>query len=422
MFLKAIEYMIKKISAHRVTGQLHAPASKSVAQRAIAIACLAHGTSQIVHPGTSEDVLAAIGVARALGADVEQQPDRLIIKGGVSLPREPLHCGEAGLGIRMFSAIAATLNQPVILTGEGSLCSRPMDMICSSLQAAGATCEASDGKIPIRVQGPLPGGVAHIDGSVSSQVLTGLLIAAAHARQDVTLKVHDLKSRPYVDITTQMMMDFGVEVENRNYQEFVIPAPQNYQARTYVVEGDWSGAAFLLVAGALGGHIRLENLDMHSPQADRAIMEALKSSGASIRADKSGIEINKVPLHAFNFDATHCPDLFPPLVALAAGCKGLSVIKGVGRLKVKESDRALALVQEFSKLGLGIHTENDNMYIQGGNVLKSARVHSHHDHRIAMACAVASLLTDGCVEIEEAQVVAKSYPGFYEDFARISGE
>jgi 3-phosphoshikimate 1-carboxyvinyltransferase len=411
--------MIREAISEKISGTIMAPASKSVAQRVLAIAALAKGTSRISCAGDSDDVLAAIRVCRALGAHIEQEGERLTVQGGIALGPKLLDCGESGLGIRMFSAVAATLSECVTLTGGGSLASRPMDMIEQSLISAGASCTTSQGRIPIKVQGPLPGGDVHIDGSVSSQVLTGLLIAAPYAKQPTRFVVKDLKSRPYIDITTSIMADFGINVGNNHYSEFTVPAPMNYQPRDYTVEGDWSGAAFLLVAGAIGGEITVKNLNNNSTQADIAIMQALKECGAAIVTGHDFVQIKKSNLKGFAFDATHCPDLFPPLVALAAACEGLTTIKGVGRLKVKESDRAVALTREFSKLGLDISTRGDEMFIRGGN-LKGARVHSHHDHRIAMAAAVASLLADGPVIIEDAQAIAKSYPAFYDDFEKIA--
>lgn len=406
--------MIKKITASGVKGFVNAPASKSVAQRAIAIAALAEGESLLRFPGDSDDVLAAINICKAFGAQVTHQDDYLTIQGGLKPPSQPLDCGEAGLGIRMFSALAATLNAPVTLTGSGSLATRPMDMIQDSLRAAGVQCETQNGLLPVMVKGPLVGGVAHIDGSVSSQVLTGLLIAAPYALKPAVFRVHDLKSRPYVDITLQMMKDFGVEVENRNYEEFFVPAPVKYTAREYAIEGDWSGAAFMLVAAAIAGELEIRNLNPQSPQADRAILEAIKSSGASLQIMNEKLMVKKAPLQAFTFDATHCPDLFPPLVALAAACEGTTRIQGVSRLRVKESDRAIALQQEFGKMGVAISFNDDWMHIVGGPV-QGATVHSHHDHRIAMACATVALIAQGPVVIEEAEAVAKSYPEFYED-------
>ena len=411
--------MTIEITPSAVNGQVQAPASKSVAQRAIAIASLASGTSEIFHVGKSDDVLSAIRVCQALGAEIEEKGEKLIISGGIQSPSAPLNCGESGLGIRMFSALAAILNEPVTLTGEGSLTERPLQMIEYSLQAAGVQCETQNGLLPVVVKGPLIGGTINIDGSASSQVLTGLLIAAPYSLSPVSFRVSDLTSRPYVDITTRMMQDFGVVVENKDYKEFVVPAPQKYVSKSYTVEGDWSGAAFLLVAGAIAGEVMVTNLDFQSAQADKEILTVLKNSGAELIVDKENILVKKAPLKAFRFDATHCPDLFPPLVALAAACDGISQIRGVSRLRSKESDRATALQQEFGKLGLYVSLDGDNMLIKG-NPLNGGRVFSHNDHRIAMACAIAGLTASEPVIIDKADAVNKSYPEFFEDLRRIT--
>ncbi len=406
--------MIQKAWLKSVKGILHAPASKSVAQRAIAMAALAKGTSAIWHAGDSDDVQAAIRAAGALGVKIERDEDRLLITGGLRHTPQSLDCGESGLGIRMFSAVAATLEKEVVLVGSGSLAQRPMDMIEKSLKASGVKCKTHSGLLPVEVKGPYPGGTHEIDGAISSQVLTGLLIAAPYAKATTEFMVKNLKSKPYIDVTCQMMKEFGVEVINNNHTEFTVPAPAHYKGREYVVEGDWSGAAFWLVAGAIGGEITMDNLLRNSAQADKAIIEALVKCGATLSQDENSVYVKKATLEAFEFDATHCPDLFPPLVVLAAACKGTTAIKGVSRLRVKESDRAMALQKEFGKLGIDISLEKDVMFVRGGK-LKSAEVHSHHDHRIVMATAVSSLLADGPVTIHEAQAVNKSYPGFFKD-------
>jgi 3-phosphoshikimate 1-carboxyvinyltransferase len=411
--------MQKEITPSRIKGSLLAPSSKSVAQRAIAIASLAKGESEIHYPGNCDDVLAAIDVCSRLGAGIVEKENMLLIKGGIKAPKEPLDCGEAGLGIRMFSAVAATLNEPVVLTGKGSLTKRPMDMIEKSLLAIGVKCTTNNGFVPVTVQGPLPGGIAKVDGSVSSQVLTGILIASPLAMKPVHLHVDDLKSKPYIDITTETMKAFGVEVLNKDYEEFIISAPQAYFPGKFVVEGDWSGAAFLLVAGAIAGEITVNNLKTDSTQADIAILDALKKSGAILKIDTGSVFSAKGDLNSFEFDATHCPDLFPPLVALAANCRGTTVLKGVGRLAVKESDRALTLKEEFGKLGVRIILENDLMYIEG-SAIKGGEVHARHDHRIAMACAVAGLVSENKVVIDNAEAVSKSYPDFYNDIEAVS--
>lgn len=406
--------MKRSIKPSKVDGMVVAPPSKSVAQRAIAIASMAIGQSEILLPGKSDDVLAAINVCKALGANIDNRNDGLTISGGISLPKIPLNCGESGLGVRMFSAIAASLDGEITLTGHGSLLSRPMNIIENSLGPLCELCKTNFGNLPIKVKGPLKGGVIDIDGSISSQVLTGILIASPYAKNNTTIKVDYLQSRPYIDVTIDVMKSFGVDVENKDYSEFTIKTGQKYQPRKYTVEGDWSGAAFLLVAGAIAGKVKVENLNLKSFQADKAIINALIYAGARVSMHYAHIEVTNDKLHGFDFDATNCPDLFPPLVALASQCQGESRFLGVSRLRVKESDRAATLMDEFRKLGIEITVEGELMIVKGGKV-HSALVTSHGDHRIAMATAVAALNADGVVEIDGAESVKKSYPAFFED-------
>jgi 3-phosphoshikimate 1-carboxyvinyltransferase len=400
-----------------VRGTISVPPSKSIAQRAIALALLAKGESIIENAGTSNDVLAAIHVCRALGAEISVHNETLSIKGGIKLPSAALNCGESGLGIRMFSSIAASLNKPVILTGLGTLAKRPMGNVEESIRALGAKCSTTRGFLPITVEGPLVGGNVKVDGSLSSQVLTGMLMAAPLAKSDVSIAVSNLQSKPYIDITVETMKTFGVDVENINYEVFRVKSGQHYKPTQIMVEGDWSGAAFMLVAGAIAGNVRVENLNLMSKQADRAIIQALIWAGASVSVQDKFIAVSKNELNSFHFDATHCPDLFPPLVALAAHCKGETRILGVNRLWAKESNRGQTLQQEFAKLGISIEVEGDLMKIYGGQV-KGGTVKSHGDHRIAMACAITALAADGKVEIEGAEAVAKSYPLFFDDIKK----
>lgn len=402
-----------------ISGRLAAPASKSVAQRAIAIASMAGGRSVVEHPGTCDDVLAAIGVCRSLGAVIGEKGDTLLIDGGIRPPAQPLHCGESGLGIRMFSGLAASFDTEVTLTGTGSLMKRPMHMIESSLQAVGVHCSTTNGRLPLTIRGPIKSGTAIVDGSQGSQTLTGLLIASPTAPGDVVLHVSDLKSKEYIDITIRVMDSFGVEVTNHNYEIFTIRGGQHYRPAHFRVEGDWSGAAFLLVAGAVAGNIRVDNLDPVSAQPDRRILEALHAAGASISLEAGYVEVKNNPLHGFRFDATHCPDLFPPLAALAANCIGESRITGVSRLRSKESDRAATLMETFTRLGIGITVEGETMIIKGGRIQKG-QIDSFGDHRIAMAGTVAALNATGPVTINQAEAVNKSYPGFYKNIETLA--
>jgi len=287
--------------------------------------------------------------------------------------------------------------------------------------------QSNNGKLPVSVRGPLQPKDITIDGSLSSQFLTGLLMAFGKAaKQVVTITVTNLKSKPYIDLTLQVMKHFGYDVINNNYESFLIKPTNNLAGTSinYTVEGDWSGGAFLLVAGAIAGKITVKGLDTFSTQADKAILQALIESGSSISILEKQIDIACPPagskgLKPFHFDATDCPDLFPPLVALAAYCNGTSVIEGVNRLAHKESNRGLTLQEEFGKMGVTITLQGDLMMVKRGGGVKGAMVHSHHDHRIAMACAVAGLRADGETVIEDAEAINKSYPDFYEHLKQL---
>jgi len=378
------------------------------------MAALANGVSEIYNSGNSDDSRAAVEVCRALGASIAEFPGKLVVTGGMRQPSQTLNCGESGLDIRMFSAIASTFSADVTLTGTGTLLNRPMQPIADALVQLGATCITSSGFLPITVKGPINGGVANIDGSQGSQVLTGLLVASPLAKHDVTIRAAQLKSVPYVRLTIQVMHDFGVEVDVKSDIDFHVRASQRYVPCSYNVEGDWSGAAFMLVAGATAGELKVKNLNPSSLQADRVIVDALVMAGATVDVEENSVYVKRNKLSHFEFDATNCPDLFPPLVALASHCDGESKILGVSRLRVKESDRAATLMEEFGKLGIDIKIKGDVMVVQGGKV-KSAWVHSHGDHRIAMACAVAALSGEGNLTIEGAEAVSKSYPRFFDD-------
>lgn len=414
-----------KITIHpsQLKGIIQAPASKSSMQRALAAAFLTKETCSLFNPGHSNDDMAAMGIIRDLGAKVEMLGNKFVlVESGNNKEKDEINCGESGLSIRMFVPIMALSEKSIIVNGEGSLLSRPMDFFDEVLPQLGVRIESNNGKLPLIVKGPLQPKSIEIDGSLSSQFLTGLLMAYAAANAtDVSIKVKNLKSKPYIDLTLNVMKHFGLgNIENRNYEEFYFhPVRKETMMHNYMVEADWSGGAFLLVAGAIAGPITVRGLDLTSTQADKAIVDALMAANAGIAMEAKGIVIHPVKMDAFYFDATDCPDLFPPLVALAAYCKGKTTIKGVNRLTHKESNRALTLQDEFDKMGVTIDIEDDDMIIHGGNLVKGADVHSHHDHRIAMACAVAALRADSEMVIEEAQAVKKSYPDFYNDLEKL---
>src|SRR5674476_736159 len=325
-------------------------------QRACAAALINNGTTIIDNAGNSNDEQAAKNIVQKLGATVDTVRKEVIITSNNHIfsstypgKHSVISVGESGLSLRMFTPLAALFKHEITFTGEGSILKRPVDFFENVFPQLGVDIQTTDGKIPLALKGPLKPKNITVDGSLSSQFLTGLLMAYAKAcTVPVSIKVNNLKSKPYIDLTLQVMKLFGWDVKHRNYEEFyfdpkipkVSPNGGDLEG-AFVVEGDWSGAAFLLVAGAVAGEIIVDGLNINSAQADKAILSALKMAGAKISVDDNKISVIQESLNPFHFDATDCPDLFPPLVVLADYCNGTSSIKGVSRLTHKESNRAI---------------------------------------------------------------------------------
>ena len=405
---------------NRLRGTITPPCSKSYAQRALAAALLATGRTTLRGIELCRDTRSAITAIEALGATVEIIDDNTIaIEGGFSPRTDRLNVGESGLSARLFTPIAALDNKPMCISGEGTLLHRPMSMMIEPLKELGVKVRDGGGRLPIEVCGPMRGGRVVVDGSMSSQFVTGLLIALPLAGRDTTVEVRGAVSIPYIDMTLDTIERFGVEVmyQEGDYSEFFIEGEQSYQAVDYTIESDWSAAAMIMVAAAIAGEqVRITNLSTLSRQADTAICRALERAGASLVIEENAITVSHRELEAFTFDATHCPDLFPALVALAAAAEGVSTIYGIVRLRGKESDRGEVLKEEYEKLGIEIELdyEENVMRVVGGKV-SAAKVDSHDDHRIAMSLAITALRLDEELEITNRECVAKSYPSFFED-------
>lgn len=413
--------MDRTVSPSVINGSLKAPPSKSMTQRAIAAALLSEGESTIVNPSFCNDSVAAISIARNLGATIKDEASGLTVTGKMKPVSNNLDCGESGLAIRMFSPIAALLAEEINMTGSGSLTQRPMSMIVDALTQFGVNCKSSRGYLPLTIKGPLNGGECEIDGSISSQLLTGLLMALPVAGRDSLIVVNNLKSRPYIDMTLQVLGYFGINVSNDLYTRFTIPGNQQYIPSKYNVESDWSGGAFLLVAGAIAGEISVDGLRSDSRQSDKAILTALDRAGAKMSISENSVKITRTDLNSFEFDSTESPDLFPPLVVLASFCRGTTGIRGVKRLIHKESNRAAALVKEFSKLNIKVEVSGDYMLVTGGKP-GGGITDSHNDHRIAMAMATTALGASGKILIKDSECVGKSYPDFFGDLRLIGAE
>lgn len=392
------------------------PCSKSYAQRALAVALLAKGKSVLRNMDFCNDTLSALNCIKMLGAKAERTDEHtIVVEGGLKPQGNLLSVGESGLSARLFTPIASLCSEPIVISGEGTLLYRPMDMMIQPLRALGVDVRDGGGRLPIEVCGPIAGGEIAVDGSVSSQFITGLLLALPLAEQDTVINVSKAVSKPYLDMTIDIASHFGVAIEHNDYEQFYVAGRQCYTPTTYSIEGDWSAAAMLLVAGAVAGEVTVGNISMLSKQADVAVCRALVAAGAELTSEHDTITAAHRPLHGFEFDATNCPDLFPALATLAAAAEGESRIKGTHRLEHKESNRAEAIRTEFGRLGIEVDlSEDDIMIIRGGTIRGGVEVDSHGDHRMAMTLAVAGLISERGVTITGAECVAKSYPEFFE--------
>ena len=414
--------MDKYVSLGSVNGIITPPSSKSYAQRAIALALLAEGRTVLRNIEFCKDTHSALKCIEVLGAKVEFLDDSTIaINGGLNPRSNTLHVGESGLATRLFTPIASLNRTPITIQGEGTLLYRPMTMMVEPLRQLGVNVRDGGGYLPIEVQGPIHGGEIWVDGSISSQFITGLLLALPLAEEDTTLHVDSPVSTPYIDMTIDTAHRFGIEIMQNegDYSQFFIEGSQKYTPTDLSIEGDWSGASTMLVAGAIAGEVTVKNISTLSKQADTAICRALERAGAGLIIEQNSITVSKRDLRAFEFDATNSPDLFPALAALAAAAEGESVIIGTDRLRHKESDRAETIRQEYEKLGIEVDISEDNiMKIRGGEI-HPAETFSHNDHRIAMSLAVSALRCKGKVKIQNAECVEKSYPTFFEDLESI---
>ena len=442
------------------------PSSKSFAQRAIIAAALADGTSHLRGYSACSDTEAAVAAARALGAEITEG-EVLTIKGigpiEAPLDMTSLHCGESGLLTRMMIPILSEIGSgSVLVTGEKTLVNRPLkgaaDIMASfGVMLRNAARTSREIYVPLTVEGKLVPGRADISGVGGSQIISGLLMALPMAQAPSTVYVSEPKSIPYMFITLDVLQKFGIRIGNEmeGDEEFLqtrdwsyctgltfkVKGGQRYKAAELSLEGDWSSAANFLVAGAIFGSASVDGLDTQSLQADLTIMDILVEAGASVSqiendcvdevsaaAAAAGVNphtgaVNavKAPLNAFSFDLNNAPDLFPITAVLAAFCPGESRIAGTGRLANKESDRAKAITDMLTQMGVECAIEGDEMVIKGhslssrllnGNLLKGGEYTSNHDHRMVMALKVASLGASSPIVIDDEQCVAKSFPDF----------
>lgn len=410
--------MKRKINPGHLKGTIIAPSSKSYSQRAVLAAALAHGTSIINNIGENKDTDALVEALRTLGVLFNKEGDTLEIQGGINFEaRTSISIGESGLATRLMTPVMSLFDKEITITGQGTILSRKMDFMQPVLETLGAKVSFTDGKLPVTLQGPIKPNSFSIDCSQSSQFLSGLLFALPLCPDSSEINVLNLASRPYIQITIDVLSQFGIDIIKRTDDYFLIPGGQKYKSSNYTIEGDWSGASTLLIAP---GRKTIRGLNVNSSQADREIISAIKLSGLNVVSTGTDITVFGTDVSAFSFDATDCPDLFPALAVLAVrASSGVSELIGTNRLINKESNRLLTIRDQFKKMGIFIDIEKENkMYIPGGQKVHSSQdVSSCSDHRIAMALASLALLADdGSTIIDEAEAVSKSYKNFWNDF------
>jgi 3-phosphoshikimate 1-carboxyvinyltransferase len=402
-------------------GVISIPSSKSDGQRAILAAALSKDVSTIHNLGHSDDELAMLDAVHQLGAEAKQEEDKSwIFKGIADFPKQAeLYMRESGLGTRLITGVCAANKGHFKITGSGSILKRSMDFFDTYLPFFGAEIKTDNGHLPFEIIQPMQGAQVVIDGSQSSQYVSSMLMALPLLPTESRLEVENLKSIPYLKMTLNTLAKFGISILQQDLKHFIIAGNQKYLSTTYTVEGDWSSASYWLVASALGQKCSVCGLDLSSLQADKQILKAFEAANCTVVYSDDAIYIQGKNRKAFEFDATHCPDLFPALATFAALCDGESTIHGVNRLANKESNRGEALKTEFGKLGIDIELDGDVMRIQGKIELAGGEVSSHDDHRIAMCLAIAGLFASSPITVLNPLCVSKSYADFWSDLEEL---
>lgn len=419
------------ITPEKLGGSIKIPPSKSVSHRMVICAALAPGTSTIRNLLLSEDITATCQAMTALGAGITRVPEgngrwTLIVTGTgeVHGGSQTIDCNESGSTLRFLAPLAALDARGVRLIGRGRLAERPMAPYLKIFDEQGIrwTCEEPGKALPLTLEGRLSAGRFELPGDVSSQFVTGLLLALPLLAGDSEIVMTSpMESRPYVDITLDVMKHFGVAVDNDGYTCFKIKGGQRYCPGNLRVEGDYSQAAFWMAAGVLGRGMDCLDLAADSAQGDRAIVDFIRKMGGDIESVDGGFRVRPSALKGITMDVSQCPDLVPILTVMAALAQGETHIVNAGRLRLKESDRLAAMADVLGTLGADITEEPEGLTVRGVPELTGGQVDSYNDHRVAMAVAVATMACRGPVVLERPDCVRKSYPDFWRDFEKMGG-
>ena len=403
-------------------GSMNIPSSKSLTHRALICAALAKGKSVIRNVVFSEDIEATIHALMQVGAKFEIEDDTVIVRGVKTLktPSDPVNCNESGSTLRFLIPLLSLTNKSVTLTGKPSLLKRPQSVYETIFKEDNIPFEHTLYKIV--VNGSIKARRYVIDGSISSQFFTGLMFSLPLLKGDSYITVTgSLESKGYIDLTIDILDKFGIEIQELENGYF-IPGNQVYKPFDYRVEGDFSQAAFFLVAGILNGSINIENLSHESLQGDREIVDIITKMKGRIVFTENGYTTTKSETFGTTIDVANCPDLGPIVALLGTLSKGTTTIINASRLRLKESDRIDSTVETLKTLGANIKVDGDDIIITGKAKLQGGTVDSYNDHRIAMMTAIAALRCDNPVVLTGASAVNKSYPHFYEDYQKLGGK
>lgn len=404
------------ITPRTLQGTVHAPASKSHTHRALVCAALSKGESHVKGALVSDDTIATARCLSVLGAKLDKDKidgTHTLEKGGT------LQCQESGSTLRFLLPIACLSKQACTLVGTGQLPHRPIKPLANALNALGADVQTQNGGLPALTQPGLSGGTCTIPGHLSSQFVSGLLFALPLCENDSVISITGpLQSKPYADLTKQTMHAFGVDVHEQD-GAYHVDGNQEYRPQKFQVEGDWSSAAFWLVAAAIGGDVTVKGLKPDSLQGDKMVLDILKEMGADVQQGPSGVRVTQSPLQGTEVDVSNIPDLLPILSVAACFAEGPTRFYNAERLRLKESDRLGAMAEELEAMGAILQEKQDELIIRGGKKLKGTNLKSHGDHRIAMSLVIAALNAQGQSALDDADCIAKSYPAFLNDLNQL---
>ncbi|QHB17696.1 3-phosphoshikimate 1-carboxyvinyltransferase [Mannheimia pernigra] len=420
----------------RVEGEINLPGSKSLSNRALLLAALAKGTTRVTNLLDSDDIRHMLNALKALGVQYELSADKTICVvegiGGAFQAQNglSLFLGNAGTAMRPLAAalcLKGESNAQIILTGEPRMKERPIQHLVDALRQVGANLQylENEGYPPLAITNSgLNGGKVQIDGSISSQFLTALLMSAPLAENDMEIEIiGDLVSKPYIDITLAMMSDFGVSIENRDYKTFLVKGNQRYIAPkgNYLVEGDASSASYFLAAGAIKGNVKVTGIGKKSIQGDRLFADVLEKMGAKITWGDDFIQAEQMPLKGVDMDMNHIPDAAMTIATAALFAEGETVIRNIYNWRVKETDRLTAMATELRKIGAEVEEGKDFIRIQPLvlDKFQHADIETYNDHRMAM-CFSLIALSDTPVTILDPNCTAKTFPTYFTEFEKLS--